>query len=44
VKSLESLGYKVEVELISISKGRRTSTGYAMIARNPIFIIVGEKK
>lgn len=43
IKTFESLGYQVEVELVSISKGRRTNTGYAMIARNPIFIIAGEK-
>ncbi|MCI4455339.1 MAG: precorrin-6Y C5,15-methyltransferase (decarboxylating) subunit CbiT [Sulfolobus sp.] len=44
IKALELLKYDVEVTMVTISKGRKTSTGYALLARNPIFIIAGEKR
>ncbi|AWR96329.1 precorrin-6Y C5,15-methyltransferase (decarboxylating) subunit CbiT [Acidianus sulfidivorans JP7] len=36
-------GFKVEVTEAIIAKGMKTSKGYAMISRNPIFIISAEK-
>ncbi|MCG2888846.1 MAG: precorrin-6Y C5,15-methyltransferase (decarboxylating) subunit CbiT [Sulfolobales archaeon] len=44
IKALELLRYDVDVTMVTISKGRKTSTGYALLARNPIFIITGEKR
>ncbi|AAY79812.1 precorrin-6Y C5,15-methyltransferase (decarboxylating) subunit CbiT [Sulfolobus acidocaldarius] len=42
--TLSELGYKAEVIEVIVAKGMKTSKGYAMISRNPIFIIYGEKK
>ncbi|MDT7899313.1 MAG: precorrin-6Y C5,15-methyltransferase (decarboxylating) subunit CbiT [Sulfolobales archaeon] len=44
IKALELLRYDVDVTMVTISKGRKTSTGYALLARNPIVIITGEKR
>jgi precorrin-6Y C5,15-methyltransferase (decarboxylating), CbiT subunit len=35
IKALELLRYDVDVTMVTISKGRKTSTGYALLARNP---------
>ncbi|MUN28408.1 precorrin-6Y C5,15-methyltransferase (decarboxylating) subunit CbiT [Sulfuracidifex metallicus] len=42
--SIMSTKMDVEVTQITISKGMRTKTGTAMLARNPVFIISGELK
>ncbi|QGR19148.1 precorrin-6Y C5,15-methyltransferase (decarboxylating) subunit CbiT [Stygiolobus azoricus] len=41
--ALLELGYKTEIIEIIVAKGMKTSKGYAMISRNPVFIIYGEK-
>lgn len=41
--ALVELGYKTEIIEVIVAKGMRTSKGYAMISRNPVFIIYGEK-
>lgn len=41
--ALVELGYKTEVIEVIVAKGMKTSKGYAMISRNPVFIIYGEK-
>ncbi|MFP3260872.1 MAG: precorrin-6Y C5,15-methyltransferase (decarboxylating) subunit CbiT [Sulfolobus sp.] len=43
LSALDELGYKSEVIEVIVAKGMKTSKGYAMISRNPIFIIYGEK-
>lgn len=45
-KALSALegDFEVEVTEAIIAKGLKTSKGYAMMARNPIFIIVAEKR
>ena len=43
LSSLEELGYRTEIIEVIVAKGMKTSKGYAMISRNPIFIIYGEK-
>ncbi len=40
---LSSLKYNPEIVEIIVAKGMKTSKGYAMISRNPIFIVYGEK-
>ncbi len=44
IRALDMLRYEVDVTMVTISKGRKTSTGYALLARNPIIIVTGEKK
>lgn len=44
IRALDLLKYDVDVTMITVSKGRKTSTGYALLARNPIIIVTGEKK
>ncbi|MGC9104939.1 MAG: precorrin-6Y C5,15-methyltransferase (decarboxylating) subunit CbiT [Thermoprotei archaeon] len=44
IRALDLLKYEVDVTMITVSKGRKTSTGYALLARNPIIIVTGEKK
>ncbi|BFH72281.1 precorrin-6Y C5,15-methyltransferase (decarboxylating) subunit CbiT [Sulfurisphaera javensis] len=41
---LNQLNYKTEVVEVIVAKGMKTSKGYAMISRNPIFIVYGEKQ
>ncbi|MEJ2777495.1 precorrin-6Y C5,15-methyltransferase (decarboxylating) subunit CbiT [Stygiolobus sp. RP850M] len=41
--ALVELGYKTELIEVIVAKGMKTSKGYAMISRNPVFIIYGEK-
>lgn len=41
--ALVELGYKTELIEAIVAKGMKTSKGYAMISRNPVFIIYGEK-
>lgn len=43
LSTLNQMGYKTEVIEVIIAKGMKTSKGYAMISRNPIFIVYGEK-
>lgn len=43
LRVLEELNYKVEVIEAIIARGVRTGKGYAMISRNPIFIVYGER-
>lgn len=40
---LANLGYRSEVIEVIVAKGMKTSKGYAMLSRNPIFIVYGEK-
>ncbi|BDB99348.1 precorrin-6Y C5,15-methyltransferase (decarboxylating) subunit CbiT [Saccharolobus caldissimus] len=45
INSMEDIGFEnIEVTEIIVAKGMKTRMGTAMISRNPIFIIVGEKK
>mgnify|MGYP001772628250 FL=1 len=44
VRTMELLRYEVDLTMVTISKGRKTSTGYALLARNPIIIVTGEKR
>lgn len=44
IRALDMLRYEVDLTMVTISKGRKTSTGYALLARNPIIIVTGEKK
>ncbi|MDT7862351.1 MAG: precorrin-6Y C5,15-methyltransferase (decarboxylating) subunit CbiT [Saccharolobus sp.] len=45
INSMEDIGFEnIEVTEIIVAKGMKTRIGTAMISRNPIFIIVGEKK
>lgn len=41
--ALVEIGYKTELIEVIVAKGMKTSKGYAMISRNPVFIIYGEK-
>ncbi|BCU70895.1 precorrin-6Y C5,15-methyltransferase (decarboxylating) subunit CbiT [Stygiolobus caldivivus] len=43
VSAMEKLGYKTEIIEVIVAKGMKTSKGYAMISRNPVFVIYGEK-
>jgi len=43
LSTLNQMGYKTDVIEVIIAKGMKTSKGYAMISRNPIFIVYGEK-
>lgn len=43
INALVELGYRTEIIEVIIAKGMKTSKGYAMISRNPVFIIYGEK-
>jgi len=43
ITSLNSLNYKTDVVEVIVAKGMKTSKGYAMLSRNPIFIVYGEK-
>ncbi|BFI76671.1 precorrin-6Y C5,15-methyltransferase (decarboxylating) subunit CbiT [Sulfurisphaera ohwakuensis] len=43
LSTLNQMGYKTEVIEVIIAKGMKTSKGYAMISRNPIFIVYSEK-
>ena len=43
ISTLNELNYKTEVVEVIIAKGMKTSKGYAMLSRNPIFIVYGEK-
>ncbi|MGP6220432.1 precorrin-6Y C5,15-methyltransferase (decarboxylating) subunit CbiT [Caldiplasma sukawensis] len=44
IKTLEDASFNVEVVEVNISTGRKTSTGYAMLSRNPVYIVTGEMK
>ncbi|GAB6943311.1 precorrin-6Y C5,15-methyltransferase (decarboxylating) subunit CbiT [Vulcanisaeta sp. JCM 14467] len=44
VRAMEEVGFRdVEVTEVIIAKGLRTRVGTAMISRNPVFVISGEK-
>ncbi|MEM1600213.1 MAG: cobalt-precorrin-6Y C(15)-methyltransferase, partial [Sulfolobaceae archaeon] len=44
IKAMEEIGFgNVEVTEVIIAKGMKTRMGTAMMSRNPIFIISGEK-
>lgn len=40
---LDSMNYNPQIVEVIVAKGMKTSKGYAMLARNPIFVIYGEK-
>lgn len=40
---LNSMNYNPQIIEVIIAKGMKTSKGYAMLSRNPIFIVYGEK-
>ncbi|AEE94876.1 precorrin-6Y C5,15-methyltransferase(decarboxylating), CbiT subunit [Acidianus hospitalis W1] len=40
---LNSMNYNPQIIEVIVAKGMKTSKGYAMLSRNPIFIIYGEK-
>ncbi len=45
ISAMESIGFNdIEITEVIIAKGKRTKVGTAMISRNPIFIIAGEKR
>jgi len=43
VQTMSELGLRTEVVEVIVARGVRTRMGTAMMSRNPIFIIVGEK-
>ncbi|WP_236753459.1 precorrin-6Y C5,15-methyltransferase (decarboxylating) subunit CbiT [Acidianus sp. HS-5] len=43
ISVLSSLNYNPQIIEVIVAKGMNTSKGYAMISRNPIFIVYGEK-